>query len=391
MVPAETGRHSYVEAARALAPLIAEAAGETEARRELPERVVDALADAGLWWLLIPRSLGGAELDLPTYVEVIEEVAKADASTAWCLNQGTVFATHSAYLPPKVAREIWSDRRSVVANGPAPTAKAVAVDGGYRVTGRWTFSSGCRHATWLAGFAPVFEDDKPRYRPDGLRDFRYLLMPAGQAEILDVWHVRGLRGTGSNHFAITDLFIPGERSVWAHADPPREPGPLYVVPLVHRFAVGFASVATGTARAALDALIDLAGGKTPRAIQGKLRDQGLVQAEVGRAEAQLMAARSVVRQTLDEVWEAVRATGAITLDQRMRLRLATTHAIHLAIAVVDTAYDLAGATAVYDGDPIQRRFQDIHVLSQHVQARASHYETTGQFFLGLEPADLQWI
>ena len=382
---------SLLEAARAWAPQISAAADEIDRQRELTRPLFEALADAGLFRMLIPRSLGGAELDLPTHIQVIEEIAKADASTAWCINQGGVFATHSAYLREDVARLIWVETpRSVVANGPDPSARATIVDGGYRVSGRWSFSSGCRHASWLAGFALMVEDGRPKLRPDGTREARYLLFPASRAEIIDVWHVAGLRGTGSHHFAVSDLFVPRERSVWTQTDRPREPGPLYVFPTVLLFAAGFASVAIGVARSALDELIELAGGKTPRCAKGALRDQALAQSQVGHAEAHLRSARALLRETVGEIWEAVCASGAITLEQRAVLRLATTHAIRLSEQVVDLVYNAAGATAIYQSSPLQRRFQDMHVITQHIQGRLAHYESAGRFFLGLEP-DFQWL
>ena len=391
MTASRTNTLSPLEAARALAPQIRALADEIEEQRELPRPLFEALADAGLFRMLIPRSLGGSELDLPSYIQVIEEIAQADASTAWCINQGGVFATNSARLSPEVARQIWVETpRSVVANGPAPSAQAQVVEGGYQVTGRWTFSSGCRHASWLAGFAVIVEGGRSRRLPDGTPEIRYMLFPTSQAEVIDAWHVAGLRGTGSHHFAVADLFVPRERTVWAATDPPREPGPLYVFPTVLLFAAGFASVATGTARAALDALIELAGGKTPRGTQGVMREQPLVQNQVGQAEAHLRSAQALVAETVREVWEAVCASGAITLEQRALLRLATTHAIRLAAQVIDLAYTAGGATSIYAGSPIQRRFQDIHVITQHIQGRLAHYESVGRFFLGLEP-DFQWL
>lgn len=391
MVATETNSRAILEVARALAPLIRAAGDEIERERELPRPVFEALADAGLFRMLVPRSLGGAELDLPTYLQVIEEIAQADASTGWCVNQGAVFATNSARVREDVAREIWGQSpRSAVANGPAPTAEAIVVEGGYRVTGRWTFSSGCKHATWLAGFATIVEDGRPRLDAKGRPEARYLLFPAGNAEIIDTWRVSGLRGTGSHHFTVTDLFVPRERSVWSVVDSSREPGPLYVVPTVGLFAGGFASVALGIARGALDNLIELAGGKTPWGTANLLRDQPLVQMQVGQAEALIRSGRAFLHETAREVWEAVSATHAITLEQRVQIRLATTHAIRLAAEAVDLVYNAAGASAIYRSSPIHRRFQDIHVITQHVQGRLAHYESAGRFWLGIKP-DMQWL
>jgi alkylation response protein AidB-like acyl-CoA dehydrogenase len=380
-----TGGPAPLDAARQLAPWIRSCAAEIEATRELPRSLFEAIADAGLFHLALPRSLGCPELDLPTYVQVIEELAKADASTAWAVNQGAIFATYAARMPHDVARSIWIDTpRAVVANTPAPSARAVVVPGGYRVTGRQGFSTGCRHAAWVAPHAQVFENGQLRRMDDGQPEQRYLLVPVAEAELLDTWHVRGMRGTGTHHFAVNDVFVPAERSVPSVGAPLVETGPLYQIPRTLLFASGDASVALAVARASLDTFIELAGAKSPRAMTGLLRDQPMVQAHLGHAEAHLRSGRAFLTETVRDLWAAVSATGTLTLDQRAALRLATAHGIRLAVQVVDTVYNAAGATAVFEDSLLQRHFQDIHVISQHLQGRLSHYELVGQHWLGLK-------
>jgi alkylation response protein AidB-like acyl-CoA dehydrogenase len=376
---------SPLDVASKLAPQIRSSAGEIEAARELPRPLFEALADAGLFHLALPRSMGCPELDLPTYVQVIEELGKADASTAWAVNQGAVFATYAARMPPDVARAIWIDTpRSVVANTPAASARAAVVPGGYRVTGRQGFSTGCRHAAWVAPHAQVFEDGQPRLLEDGQPEARYLFVPVAEAEILDTWHVRGMRGTGTHHFAVNDVFVPTERTVLAAGAPLVETGPLYQIPRTLLFASGDAAVALGVAQVALEAFYELAGAKTPRAMTGLLRDQPMVQANVGYVEAYLRSGRAFLTEAVRDLWAAVTATGALTLDQRATLRLATAHGIRLAVQVVDTVYNAAGATAIYEDHLLQRLFQDIHVISQHLQGRLSHYELVGRHRMGLK-------
>jgi alkylation response protein AidB-like acyl-CoA dehydrogenase len=378
---------SPLDAARALVPRIRASADEIDAERELPKPLFEALADAGLFHVALPRSLGCPELDLPTHVKMIEVLGGADASTAWMVNQGAIFATYAARMPHDVARSIWIDPpRSVVANSPAPTAKAVVVPGGYRVTGRQGFSTGCRHATWIAVHSQVIEHDEPRLLDDGQPEARYLFVPVAEAQILDTWRVRGMRGTGTHDFAVTDVFVPKDRTVLSVTPPFHEAGPLYRIPRTLCFASGDAACALGVARACLDAFRDLAGAKTPRAMKTLLREQPMVQADVGRAEAHLRSGRAFLMEAVREVWDRVTRTGALTLDERATLRLATTHAIRLAVDVVDTAYNAAGATAVYESHPLQRHFQDVHVISQHLQGRLAHYELVGRHWLGL-PVD----
>jgi alkylation response protein AidB-like acyl-CoA dehydrogenase len=380
-----TEAQSPLDAARKLVPLIRSSADEIETQRELPRPLFEALADAGLFHLALPRALGCPELDLPTYVQVLEEIGKADASTGWIVNQGAIFATYAARMPRDVARSIWIDTpRSVVANTPAPTAQAVGVPGGYRVTGRQGFSTGCRHAAWLAAHAQVIENGQPRLEADGQPERRYFFVPVAETELLDTWHVRGMRGTGTHHFAVNNIWVPAERTVLSVTAPLVETGPLYQIPRTLLFASGDAAIALGVARTCLDTFFELAGAKTPRAMHALLRDQPMIQADVGHAEAYLRSGRALLTETVREIWTGVSSTGTISLDQRAALRLATTHAIRLAVQVVDTVYNAAGATAIYERNLLQRHFQDIHVISQHLQGRLSHYELVGRHWLGLK-------
>ena len=244
-------RLSPLDAARKLAPTIRACAAESEALRELPPHLFAQIADAGLVHLAIPRAIGGGEIDLPTYIQVIEELGKADASTAWVVNQLVIFGTYAARMPREMARKIWMETpRGCVANTPAATAKAVVVPGGYRVTGRQGFSTGSRNAAWVAAHAQVIENGEVRL--DGaVPETRYLFVPVAEAELLDTWNVRGMRGTGTHHFAVNDVFVPAERTVLSATARALEPGPLYKIPRTLCFASGDASVAFGMARACL--------------------------------------------------------------------------------------------------------------------------------------------
>ena len=214
-------------------------------------------------------------------------------------------------------------------------------------------------------------------------------MPVGEAELLDTWHVRGMRGTGTHHFAVNDVFVPAERSVLSVTAPLVETGPLYQIPRTLCFASGDAAVALGRRpRTCLETFFELAGAKTPRAMHGLLREQSMVQADVGHAEANLRSGRAFLTEAVRDIWASASETGAVTLDQRAALRIATTHAIRLAVQVVDTVYNAAGATAAYESHLIQRHFQDIHVISQHMQSRMAVYELVGRYWLGL-PIDEQ--
>jgi alkylation response protein AidB-like acyl-CoA dehydrogenase len=376
-----------VERARGLGPQIAACADEIERGRRLPDRLVAALHDAGLFRLLLPHSLGGAELDPATFVGVTEAIARVDASTAWVLCQTNGCSMVAAYLRPDVAREMFEGEPvGVLAWGPPSTSRAVAVEGGYRLSGTFNFASGSRHATWLGGQAPIVDaDGAPRLR-HGRPERRTLLFPTTSAEMLDVWHVIGLRGTGSDSFTVDDLFVPHERSI-ARDDPAerRYQAPLYCFPQGSLYASGFAGVAMGIARSLLEDFLALARDKTPRGYSRALRESAVTQARVAQARAQLDAARGYVLTSLEEIWREVGRRGVLELDQRVTIRLAASYAIQQAREVADFAYHAAGGTAVFTSNAFERRFRDIHTVAQQLQGRDDHYETVGKFLLGLEP------
>src|SRR4030095_374412 len=195
-----------------------------------------------------------------------EEIGKADASTGWCLNQGAIFGTYAARMPRAVARTIWADvPRAVVANTPAATAKAIVVPGGYRVTsppGGQGFSTGCRHASWVAAHAQIIENGQGR-RGGAAPEARYMFVPVAEAELLDTWHTRGMRGTGTHHFAVNDVFVPTQRTLRSHTAPSIEDAPLYRIPRTLLFASGDAAVAFGMSRTCLGTFGGLAGGNAP--------------------------------------------------------------------------------------------------------------------------------
>ncbi len=377
----------YIGRARELGPEIEVAAEEIERRRELPDSIVEALIERGFFRLLLPRALGGAELPPAMYVAVIEEVAKHDASTAWCLGQACGCTMTSAHLEPEVAREIFGGKRGIVAWGPPGPAEARAARGGYRLTGTWSFASGSHHATWLGAHVPILTaDGTPQLRPDGGPVIRTLLFPKASAKFTDIWHVIGLRGTGSDSYTVSGLFVPEKFTVLRDtAAKPRQPGLLYAFSSSNIYASGFAGVALGIARGALDAFVELARDKIPRGARHTLRDNNVIQAEVAQSEARLRGARAFLLRSLDQIWHDVAASARLTIDHNATIRLASTWAIHQAREVVDTAYHAAGATAIFENNPFERRFRDIHTVVQQYQGRQAHFETVGQVLLGLEP------
>jgi alkylation response protein AidB-like acyl-CoA dehydrogenase len=386
---AETRGIDYVERARELAPLLTAAADEIEERRELPGRVVEALIAGGFFRLLLPHSLGGAELHPLTYVRVLEELGKAEPSVAWSLGQNSGCSMSAPYLDPTVAREVFGPPRGILAWGPdLPGAgRGVAVEGGIRVTGLWGFATGSRHATWLGAHVPIFESDgTPRLGPNGRPFVRTVLFAKSSAEIIDNWQVIGLRGTGSDSYKVEDLFVPQKYTLSRDNEAERrEPGLLYRFTSGMIYAMGFSNVSLGIARGALEAFIELARDKIPRGARKTLRENNVIQSEVAQCEAKLRSARAFIHTTLKEMWEEAEEKGDFGRDKHWQLRLAATWAIQQSRDVVATIYNAAGATAIFNENPFERRLRDIHAGTQQGQGRPVHFETVGQILMGLPP------
>jgi alkylation response protein AidB-like acyl-CoA dehydrogenase len=374
---------SPIAAARELAPRIRAAADVLEAGRRLPGDLVAAMAGAGIFRMCVPRSLGGGELEVVDMLETIEELARADGSAGWCAMIGATSGLVSAYLPGPFAREIYADPALVTGGVFAPSGKAIAVAGGYEVSGRWAFASGGEHCAWLMGGCVVSDDGAPRLLASGAPDTRMMLFPAAEVEVIDTWTVSGLRGTGSHDIRVAHVFVPAGRSVSLITDPPREPGPLYRFPVFGLLALGIAAVALGVARRAIDELAALAGGKTPSGSRRRLAERAVVQVQVSEAEAAVGAARAFLHAEVARAWAAACA-GTIALDQRARLRLAATYATASAARAVDAMYNAGGGTAIYATSPLQRCFRDVHVVTQHMMVAPATYELVGRILLGLE-------
>jgi indole-3-acetate monooxygenase len=370
-----------VERARSLQPLIAHEADEIERTRRLTPAVTSALIESGLYRSLLPQSLGGSEAPLETFMQMQEEIAKADASTAWCLGQCSVCAMTAAYLDPDAANDIFNVAPGILAWG-AINHQVQAVPGGYLASARWEFASGSRQASWLGSHVRVVEaDGTPRLKKDGSPEIRTILFPVTSATMYDVWDVIGLRGTGTDSYSVDNLFIPEKfAALRDDASALRENGPLYKLTTNMVFSMGFGATSLGVARATLDAATDLARGKTPQGLKA-MKDNNAVQGLIGRTEASLRAARAYLYATAAEVWRDLSRGEPLTEQHRIALRIAATWTIHQSAAVVDTAYHMAGATAVFAANKFERRFRDMHAIAQQIQARDTHYEDAGKAIL----------
>jgi alkylation response protein AidB-like acyl-CoA dehydrogenase len=375
--------------ARELIPLLDRSGDRIERDRCIPDDVLDALHDARLFRLLIPRSYDGEEVEPATHFQILEQIAQGDASVAWCVGQASGVSMAAAYLKPEVARIVFGDARAVAASGPNNyTSKAVVCDGGYRISGEWTFASGSAHSAWLCGHCTVHEPGgERRLGADGKPlDLVTMLFPKSSVVVSDVWDSMGLRGTSTNNFSAKDLFVPADFSFIRETDAyRREQGPLYRFSIFNMFGVGFSATALGIARRALDDFIKLAVTKKPYALTTLLCDNNVIQSQVGLSEARLQSSRTHVIETFRNLYRAAAQGVRFTQEMRLANRSATCYAIHQAREVMNFVYHAAGATSVFKSNPFERRFRDLHTLTQQGQAAFSNFEALGQALMGKTP------
>jgi alkylation response protein AidB-like acyl-CoA dehydrogenase len=376
--------------ADALLATISARAADTEAQRRLPADLAAELAEAGCFRMLVPRALGGAEVDVATLFATLEQLGRADAATGWCVMIGGTTALISAWLPEAEAREIWANADVITGGVFAPMGRAVVDGGDYLVSGRWAWASGSANCAWLLGGAVILEGAEMRRLPSGAPDHRMMVMRREEVELIDTWDALGMRGTGSGDMAASEVRVPQGRSVSFITDTPRETGPLYRFAPFGLLALGIAAVASGNALGAMDDLQALATAKKGQGSSRTLAERGVVQADYAAAHADLHAARALVMAEIAAAWDRVVAGDALDLPQRARLRLAATRLTQVAARVAAKMHELAGGTSVYASHPLNRRFRDAHVATQHVMVAPPTLELAGRVLLGL-PADASML
>lgn len=362
-----------------LLPDIAARAEAIEAARHLPADIAQDLAKAGAFRMVVPRVLGGLELTPMAIAGAIETIARADASTGWCVMIGATTGLLAAYLPDAEAAAIFSDPLIITGGVFAPLGRAVSDGEHWIVSGRWRWASGSANCAWLGGGAMLFDGEAPILNPAGEPSHRMMLFPASDVDLIDTWRTAGLCGTGSQDMEVRAIRVPKRRSVGLQSDKPVAAGPLYAFPAFGLLAMGVAAVALGNARGALDAFHAVATTSKGR----RPADRNVIQIEVAKAEAALSAARAFHRETIEEAWAAARAEGDLPLAARARLRLACVYAAHTSADVSRSLYDLGGGDAVFMTSELQRRFRDAHVITHHVMVAPPIYELAGRVLLDL--------
>ena len=378
---------SLLDRVKKLAPIIREHAAEAEEQRRLSRPVVDAMHQAGLYSMAHPKAFGGLEVDPLTMFRVVEEVARYDSAAGWNLQLAVAASCFLAWLPDEGAAEIMhSPPQTIFAGSFTPGRQATPVDGGYRLRGQWPFVSGGHDGHWFVFLPQIMDGDQPRLNDQGSPVQCYMFLPADKATILDTWHTLGMRGTGSDDVVVSDLFIPERHT--ALLAPLEKPGTAYQGPL-YRLTIWvpialLAPPALGLAHAAIDDLIALARTKTPSYTGSSLGQRQVVQRQVAEAEATLGAGRAYLYTTFQENWDAAVQGTELTLDRKLKMQLATTHAIVCAAKAVELVHAAAGTSSIRNEYQFQKYFRDVHTITQHAFASASRYESVGAVMLGVE-------
>jgi indole-3-acetate monooxygenase len=392
-LPIDIDAQPLVQAAAALRPVLRGYQQEIEREQRLPPALVEQLHAAGFYRMVIPRSLGGLQVDPLTYTRVVELLAEGVGSVGWNIANNGIGQLVTLGLPDEGVHEVHGQGTPSVMAGTAVQGggQAVPVEGGYRVNGHWTFGSGCQESAWMLGSFQILDGDQPRRRPDGGSLYWRGVFPRAEATVIPgSWDVAGLRGTGSFDWTVKDVFLP-ERRTCPHIGVPldnqwsRWPGVTYALPSQCWVGPHHSSVISGIARAGIDALIALAVEKSPRGRTGMLCEYPQVQNDVGRADAILNSGRVYRSALIAELWNTIAAGGETTLEQRARCRLASTHAADCARDAMELVYRHGGSTSFKRESRLAECWRDLHVVGQTVTIGAEWYPIGGRVLLGMDP------
>ena len=391
-LPAQEGALKTAEELVApVADQIRRTAAEAEAMRRLPDDLVRLLKDAGLFSMYTPKEFGGLDLPLPEALRVVEEVSRHDGSTGWTVALGLHNTVFTSVLPETSAARVLGNGAALMAAAPAFGVRAMPVDGGYRLTGRWAYNSGAPNADWIVIPAPIFDGDQPRMGTGGPEMVVAFVRPA-EVEVIDTWYVTGLRATGTQDLRVDNVYVPDAMAGLAsmgQAGPQVRAVRESVVARIPFFTLaGLAQVppvCLGLARRAVEEFRQLALTKQSAFGGPRLAEQ--VQAQVGlaRAEGLVRSARTYWYHEVEAVWDAVVHARAFCPEDRAAARIASLTATEQCVTAVDLLYRLAGSSAIFQSSPLERCFRDVHTAAQHLQVQEGRWETTGRVLMGLDP------
>jgi len=381
-----TYQSKWLEKARALEPIVQQHRDEGEEQRHLPDPTWQAMRAAHLLRMWVPSALGGAEVELETMVRVVEELSRQDGSVGWNMMIAGNTSILWAFISHETAAGIIGDDPDTVLAGTilAGAGKALPVEDGYRVSGRWPFASGCHQADWMVASCHIIEDGAPRLGANGTPEVHAFVVPKSDFEILDTWHTAGLRGTGSHDFQVTDVFVPADRFFKSWAPTAYQPGPLYNTMITNVWGFNVSAVALGIARDALDSFAKLAQTKASSRNTVVLADRETVQTKLGEAEALLRSGRAFLYEACRDTWELLSAGRPVPIEQAAVNRLAYANATQNAVDATDMVFTLAGSASIYATSRIERCFRDVHMVTQHGVVGPAGFTLAGRCFLGLD-------
>ena len=372
------------DALEELTPDIASASDQAEEQRTVPRELIEALRQRSFFRLWVPEEFGGRMVDLTAMAGLVEQLSRIDGAVGWTVMIGATGAAFAGHLPQDRAEEVFGDPTTIVGGSVIPRGQAESVDGGFTVSGRWPFASGCLHATWLLGNSRVLTNGEQTLLPSGSPVLRAMIAPREDCQILDTWRSPGLRGTGSHDFMMERIFVPSDRTVAFGPVPPVRTERLYQLPIPVLLGYPIAAVALGLARASIDSFEALASaGRTPSLSRVEIRSRASIQAEIGRAEAGLAAARALYYEVAEELYDATTTGDPLPETLNVRRILAASHAAEVAREITSKMFQLGGSSVMDAPNVLERCFRDAHVVAQHVAVAPPTWEAAGRHYLGL--------
>ena len=367
--------------AESLIPLIRELRHRTENDRCIADPIVQAIRKSDLCRMLldtgVPSRYAPGE-----WLAILETLAGVEASVSWLVWNNTLACFWARFLDAAARARIFGDSSRLFAGSTRPTGKAVATDGGFRLSGRWSLVSGCELADYLNLISLVHDNGVPRMLAPGQPDLRVLFIPKGQYAILDTWHVGGLRGSGSHDVLVDDVFVPVEDS-FPPAPPVASNSPLAHLPIIPMMVAGIGAQFLGMARAAIAVTIDILRNKVSVDPGASIRERPSMLADIASHSAAVTAAGSHLHASIDAMWDKVRDQ-LPTAEDRAALYSAGLNAVSVGRSCVVTMHAAAGTTALYIDCPLERSIRDLQAMDRHIAAQPVWLEDAGRVFLGHE-------
>ena len=373
---------------------IAAAGADIEALRKLPESTVELLKNTGVLSMAMPKSMGGAELDPISQIKLVEKISRANSAAGWCTMIGADSGYFAAMIPQELAEKTYPNPHVISGAALSQTGKARKVPGGYMVSGRWPFVSGCNNAEWVVAGCKVYDGEDMVLLDGDIPQTRQCFLRMSDLEILDTWHVMGLRGTGSNDIELSQEIFIAEEMTFSFQQPRSfQDGVLYQFPMAFMF--NFSAVPLGVAQSALDFFLSEANKPTRQVHQAgqfltgrALKDESFVQGAVGEAAIKLRALRAFLYTEVEQVWALLQSGEMPSPLQQVAFLAITTEVFSGCQEIVETLVKCRGGSAVYQGNPLEQALRDIVTMNQHAMTSPRNQHQLGRALLGVPPEQI---